>query len=198
MFLELLSIETNGGKHIPVYQDFKAVKPWVRDQLSFRFSSWHISHSITAKSGCDTKPDAQLISIYYLQINNTDKTKLLSLIHKAWNHHVSNLYQKPADLTFIKQDAHLGCLFAPPFLLQTGTLMSHVFFQRYTARFGKTICVFPCDLLRVLVLTEPQTTQNALEPKFIPLARIPNSPSRATALKFPRHHSVLPKEHWNK
>lgn len=81
------------------------------------------------------------------------------------------------------------------FFLQTGTLMSHVFFQRYTVRFGKTICVFPCDLLRVLVLTEPQTTQNALEPKFIPLARIPNSPSKATALKFPRHHSVLPKKH---
>lgn len=77
MFLELLSTETNGGKHIPVYQDFKAVKPWVRDQLSFCFSSWHISHSITAKSGCDTKPDAQLVSVYYLQINNTDKTKLL-------------------------------------------------------------------------------------------------------------------------
>lgn len=27
MFLELLSTETSGGKHIPVYQDFKAVKP---------------------------------------------------------------------------------------------------------------------------------------------------------------------------
>lgn len=27
MFLELLSTESNSGKHIPVYQDFKAVKP---------------------------------------------------------------------------------------------------------------------------------------------------------------------------
>lgn len=104
-------------------------------------------------------------------------------------------YQKPADPTFPKQDAYLGSLFACPFLLQTGTLMSHVFFQRYTARFGKTICVFPCDLLRVLVLTEPQTTQNALETKFIPLTRIPNSPSRPTVPKFPRHHSVLPNKH---
>lgn len=80
MFLELLSTETSDGKHIPVYQDFKAVKPWVRDQLSYHFSSWHISHSITAKRGCDTKPDAQLVSISYLQINNTDKPELL-IVH---------------------------------------------------------------------------------------------------------------------
>lgn len=119
-------------------------------------------------------------------------------IHKAWDHHVSKLYQKPADLTFTKHNAYLDSLFACPFLLQTGTLKAHVFFQRYTARFGKTICVFPCDLLRVLVLTEPQTTQNVSETKFIPLARIPNSPSRAAALKFSRCHSVLPKKHWNK
>lgn len=92
MFLELLSTETSGGKHIPVYQDFKAVKPWVTDQLSFHFSSWHISHSITAKRGCDTKPDTQLVSISYLQINNRlKKLSPWSFIHKAWNHHASKL-----------------------------------------------------------------------------------------------------------
>lgn len=187
-----------------VENTFQSIRILKLSNLEWETSSLSAFHPDTSPTASLPKGDvtqSQMPSWYlFLICKLTTQIKLSSwsLIHKAWNHHVSNLYQKPADLTFLKQDAHLGCLFAPPFLLQTGTLMSHVFFQRYTARFGKTICVFPCDLLRVLVLTEPQTTQNALEPKFIPLARIPNSPSRATALKFPRHHSVLPKKPWNK
>lgn len=187
-----------------VENTFQSIRILKLSNLESETSSLSTFHPDTSPTASLPKGDAtqsQTPSWYlFLICKSTTRRKLSSwwLIDKAWNHHVSKLYPKPADLTFTKQDAYLDSLFACPFLLQIGTLMSHVFFQRYTARFGKTICVFPCDLLRVLVLTEPQTTQNASETKFIPPARIPNSPSRATALKFPRHHSVLPKKHWNK
>lgn len=88
-----------------------------------------------------------------------NKQKITGL-QQTDQHHSAAIGQEKYEHFCCCQARRLPLLFASLFLLQTGILASCVSFQSYAARFGKTICVFPRTLLRALVLTELQTTQN--------------------------------------
>lgn len=104
-----------------VENTFQSIRILKLSNLESETSSLSAFHPDTSPTASLPKADvtqSQMPSWYlFLICKLTTQIKLSSwsLIHKAWNHHVSNLYQKPADLTFLKQDAPPWLSICPSF-----------------------------------------------------------------------------------